>query len=305
MSTISRAVSILCDGGVVAIPTETVYGLAADARNAAAIRKIFAIKGRPSTNPLIVHVAHANVARRFAKHWPDTAERLAESFWPGPLTVVLPKNPVIVDEATAGLGSVGLRVPKHPLTLELLREFDGPLAAPSANRSTRVSPTTAQHVEDEFDGAIDLILDGGPCEVGIESTVIDLTSDVPQILRPGGVTREQIEEIIGPVEVKSVSIGPATVTSPMKSPGQMGVHYAPRTPAFRIEPSQRSAIDLTDAALIELMLDAETYARNFYARLRMLDEQQLKAIYIELPPDDPAWHAVRDRVMRATKPWNG
>ena len=181
---VRSAVEILRGGGVVAFPTETVYGLAADATNAAAVNRVFEIKGRPPTNPCIVHVADAMVAKRFALNWPSVAEKLVERFWPGPLTIVLKKTDAIVPAATAGKNSVGLRCPDHPLALQLLREFDGPLIGPSANRSTRISPTTAQHVRDELGDSIDLILDGGACEVGIESTVLDLSGSVPTILRP-------------------------------------------------------------------------------------------------------------------------
>src|SRR5947207_9629696 len=184
---IGKAVEILRAGGLVAFPTETVYGLGADATNAEAVAKIFAAKGRPATNPLIVHVADVDTARRFAASWPLAASHLAEQFWPGPLTLVLPRSPAIVPAVSAGLRTVGLRVPNHPLALQLLQQFGGPVAAPSANRSNRVSPTTAQHVRDELGDAVDLVLDGGPCAVGIESTVLDLTGDRPAILRPGGV----------------------------------------------------------------------------------------------------------------------
>ena len=228
MSDITRAVQILRAGGLVAFPTETVYGLGADATNADAVRKIFAVKGRPITNPLICHVADAHVAQRYARDWPLAASRITERYWPGPLTIVLAKTAPIVSQATAGLNTVGLRAPNHPLALELLRAFDRALAGPSANKSTHVSPTTAQHVRDELGNQVDLILDGGPCAVGIESTVQDLSSDRPTILRPGGVSREQIEAFIGPVEMKSIVSATAT---PAMSPGQQALHYAPRVPA--------------------------------------------------------------------------
>jgi L-threonylcarbamoyladenylate synthase len=297
------AADVLRRGGLVAFPTETVYGLGADATNAAAIRRVFAAKGRPSTNPLIVHVADETIARRYAREWPIAATKLVAAFWPGPLTIVLPKHPSIVPEVTAGLDTVGLRSPDHPLTLGLLRAFDGPLAGPSANRSSHVSPTTARHVRDEFPGnEIDVILDGGPCEVGIESTVLDLASGPPRILRPGAVTREQIEKVIGScVEVTSQRL-PAEAGRPAVSPGQHERHYAPRTPAFRVAPSQVPRLDLTHAALVDLTLDPQTYARHLYARLRMLDRQDLRAIYIVLPPGAPEWAAVRDRITRATRP---
>jgi L-threonylcarbamoyladenylate synthase len=298
MNEIARVVEILRRGGLVAFPTETVYGLGADATNPRAVQRIFETKGRPSTNPLICHVADETIARRHARDWPLAASRLAQQFWPGPLTVVLPKTNAIVASVTAGLDTVALRVPDHPLTLELLRAFDGPLAGPSANLSAHVSPTRAQHVRDEFGRSIDLILDGGPCSVGIESTVLDLSVDPPAILRPGAVSREQIEQIIGPVRMAHTVID-AKVAA--KSPGQQGKHYAPTTPAFRFEPHQRGQLDLNNAAVLELSLDPEAYARNFYGRVRLLDSQHLRAIYIEMPPDTPEWAAVRDRVMRAAK----
>jgi L-threonylcarbamoyladenylate synthase len=286
-------------GGVVAFPTETVYGLGADATNERAIARVFQIKGRPSTNPLIVHVANEQIARRYAREFPIAATKLVARFFPGPLTIVLPKAPSIVSSVTAGRDTVGLRAPNHPLALELLRKFDGAIAAPSANLSTRVSPTTAQHVRDELGDAVDLILDGGPCSVGIESTVLSLV-DRPTILRRGAVTREMIEAVLR--EAVREADTSAEADSPMSSPGQLAVHYAPRTPAFRFEARERGRIDLTAAAIIEPTLDPESYARNLYARLRMLDAQGLRAIYIEMPPDAPPWAAVRDRILRATKP---
>ncbi|MDB5296114.1 MAG: translation factor, partial [Phycisphaerales bacterium] len=196
---IDRAVQLLRAGRLVAFPTETVYGLGADATNPTAVARIFAAKGRPATNPLIAHVADAAAARRYASAWPAAADLLAAAFWPGPLTLVLPKDPSVVDAATAGLPSVGLRVPDHPVALDLLRAFGGAVVAPSANRTNRVSPTMADHVRDELGEAVDLILDGGPSAVGIESTVLDLTGDVPRILRPGGVSRARLEAVVGPV----------------------------------------------------------------------------------------------------------
>jgi L-threonylcarbamoyladenylate synthase len=299
MSEIDQAVKILRAGGLVAFPTETVYGLGADATNPDAVRRIFEVKGRPSTNPLICHVADESIARRYALQWPPASSRLAQRFWPGALTIVVAKTQAIVDDVTAGLQTVGLRVPDHPLTLALLRAFDGPLAGPSANRSTHVSPTTAQHVRDELGDAVDLILDGGPCQVGIESTVLDLSTGTPTILRPGGASREEIEQLVGPVQMKVMV---AAETTPTASPGQQPVHYAPRTPAFRFHPRDRGNLDMTNAAIVELTLDPKTYARNLYARLRLLDQQGLRAIYIEMPPDLPEWAAVRDRLMRASKP---
>ncbi len=296
---IGQAVEILRRGGLVAFPTETVYGLGADATNTSAVRRIFEAKGRPSTNPLICHVADESVARRYALAWPQAASLIAGRFWPGPLTIVVAKSPLIVDDATAGRDTVALRVPDHPLTLKLLRAFDGPLAGPSANRSMHISPTIARHVKDDLGDSVDLILDGGPCAVGIESTVLDLSTGVPTILRLGGISKEQIESVIGPVPIKTML---AEASTPAKSPGQSAVHYAPHTPAFRFHPRDRTTLDMTDAAVLELTLDPETYARNLYARLRLLDSQNLRAIYVEMPPDLPEWAAVRDRLTRATRP---
>lgn len=295
---IALAVELLRAGKLVAFPTETVYGLGADATNADAVAGIFRAKGRPSNNPLIVHVASIEIAQRYAD-WNDAATRLAEKFWPGPLTLVLPKKPTIADNATANGPTVGIRIPAHPLALELLHAFDGPVAAPSANRSNHISPTTARHVRDELGDAVDLILDGGPCTVGIESTVLDLASDTPRVLRPGHITLEQIKSILNVGVAASVAAKPH---EGLRSPGQLPVHYAPRTPAYRFDAFERVLLDLDDAAIIELTLDPQSYARNLYARLRLLDTQNLRAIYVELPPDVPAWRAVRDRVLRATKP---
>jgi L-threonylcarbamoyladenylate synthase len=293
------AVELLRDGKLVAFPTETVYGLGADATRETAIRRVYEVKGRPATNPLICHVAGEAVAVRYAKHWPATAHRIARAFWPGPITIVVEKTPDITDLATAGGPTVGLRAPNHPLTLELLKRFDRPLAGPSANRSTRVSPTTAQHVRDELGAQVDLVLDGGPCTVGIESTVLDLTADHPAILRPGHITRAQIEDVIGPVLYEHRVIH---VSAAQASPGQQAVHYAPVTPAFRFERHERAALDTHRAAVIDCDADPIAYARTLYERLRAVDRQGLRAIYVEMPPDEPRWLAVRDRLTRATKP---
>ena len=325
MTPIDQACAILRAGGLVAFPTETVYGLGADARNAVAVKRIFAAKGRPATNPLIVHVSGVAMAKLYANEWPDAARRLAQRFWPGPLTLVLPRFRTVAPEVSAGLNTVALRMPDHPLALALIQKFDGPLAAPSANRSTRVSPTTAEHVRQELGDRVDLILDGGPCAVGIESTVIDLTARPrPVILRPGGVTREQIEKVIGPVHAPAGVV--TSVTTPAASPGQHEVHYAPRAPAFRFEradahrasrwladhPGEHVVVlslgavpkEPADAAhrVVEMSASPESYARHLYATLRAADEAGAAAIWVEMPPDEPVWVAVRDRLRRATKP---
>jgi L-threonylcarbamoyladenylate synthase len=296
LATLIQAAAILRSDGLVAFPTETVYGLGADATNANAVRQIFAVKGRPSTNPLICHVPDENIARRYARDWPPAAAQLAAAFWPGPLTLVLPKTDDIPHEVTAGRDTVALRAPAHELTLMLLRVLDRPLAGPSANKSSHVSPTTAQHVRDELGDRVDMILDGGPCDVGIESTVLDLTTARATILRPGGVTREQIEAVIGPIEVFTGAVDANVAAT---SPGQQEKHYAPRTPAFRLEPADRGRVN---GAILELSGDAAAYARQFYARLRELDDSGVAAIFIEMPPDAPQWTAVRDRIARATQP---
>ncbi|MGH7215508.1 MAG: L-threonylcarbamoyladenylate synthase [Tepidisphaeraceae bacterium] len=315
---ISTAAALLRAGRLVAFPTETVYGLGADAANPAAVRRIFEVKGRPPTNPLIVHVADDRVARQFAV-WDTRAGELARKFWPGPLTLVLPRHRSIAAEVSAGLHTVAVRAPDHPVAQELLRAFDGPVAAPSANRSTRVSPTTALHVRAELGDAVDLILDGGPCTVGIESTVLDLSEGTqPTILRPGAVTQAEIESVVGQVSVFAGMVEPNVAAH---SPGQHAVHYAPRTPTFRFNPSEHEAYraKASDEPIGLIVLGSgesprhtgpvvtmpslpETYARHLYAVLRELDEMGLRAIYIELPPDEPRWLAVRDRLDRASQP---
>jgi L-threonylcarbamoyladenylate synthase len=318
VSDVAEAVDILRAGGLVAFPTETVYGLGADATNAFAVSKIFAAKGRPATNPLIVHVADIEVARRYTTRWPGAAQTLAAIYWPGPLTLVLPKAEAIAPNVTGGGSTVGLRAPDHPVALAMLRAFGGPVAAPSANRSNRVSPTTASHVRHELGEEVDLILDGGPCAVGIESTVLDLTRDVPAILRPGAVTRAQIEAILGPVEMRGATVGYGVVAA---SPGQQAVHYAPTTPTYRFETSQRGLIHPDRdgrpngmavlsplkvykwwGSIVALPNDPAEYARHLYDVLRHLDAMELRAIYIEVPPDRQEWTAVRDRILRATRP---
>lgn len=321
---LSRAIRVLRGGGLVAFPTETVYGLGADATNAGAVRKIFAAKSRPSTNPLIAHVADAQTARRFAAEWPASADILVRAFWPGPLTIVLPRAGGIVPEATAGRDTVGLRAPNHPVALRLLAAFGGPVVAPSANRSTRVSPTTADHVREELGSEVALVLDGGRCAVGIESTVLDLSRPTPVILRPGAVTRAQIERQIGAVEVFAGNVDPSL---PASSPGQQAIHYAPRTPAFRFSRSRildvvrwRENTKTVGGGIIgigplpdelrqmgwnrieEAPADPVAFARELYGLLRALDSASASVILIEMPLDEPAWAAVRDRITRATRP---
>jgi L-threonylcarbamoyladenylate synthase len=327
MDMIDQAVRILHAGGLVAFPTDTVYGLGGDATNPDAVKRIFAAKGRPATNPLIVHVADQEIARQLAGDWPPQARDLAGRFWPGPLTLVVPKGDAIVADVTAGLATVGLRAPDHPMSLELLRRFAGGLAGPSANRSTRVSPTTAQHVKKELGDRVDLILDGGPCRVGIESTVLDLSGPRAIIRRLGGVSRQQIEGVIGAVDVFE---GTVSSNQPAISPGQHAVHYAPVTTTFRFRPGQADIVarwcraHAADAAVIlivgeladhdviqravsekhqvvQMPSGAELYARRLYAALHDADEQMASVIWIEEPSNDSCWAPVRDRLRRAAR----
>ncbi len=320
---IKRAAEILARGGLVAFATETVYGLGADATNPAAVEKIFIAKGRPPGNPLIVHIADAAAARRYAAEWPRDAERLAHHFWPGPLTMVVKAASSIVPAVTAGLSTVGLRAPDHPLAQALLRQFDGPLAAPSANRSSRISPTTAAHVRAELGSSADLILDGGPCRIGIESTVISLADGEPSILRPGHIDRASIESIIGRVRETTAVVDPSAASA---SPGQQAIHYAPTSKCLRFERDEflaavalgkresnppRVLIAISDDIVASarsggvcvhmLSRDPAGYARELYAVLRTADESKPPVIWIEMPPDRPQWRAVRDRLTRASR----
>jgi L-threonylcarbamoyladenylate synthase len=303
--TIAEAVTALHRGDLVAIPTETVYGLAADARNPDAVKKIFALKGRPADHPLIVHISGPEQLNQWAREVPDAAYRLAERFWPGPLTFILNKRADVPDEVTGGQATVGLRCPDNALTLELLRQFQGGLAAPSANRFGRISPTSAQHVRDEFGERAPLILDGGSCTVGIESTIVDLSRTPARILRPGRIGIEQLRPYLPGLQAG------AQTGSPRVS-GDMAAHYAPRTPLSMLSRDrlieaahERDAVVLCigelPAGLVGVALDddAEAYARQLYASLRWLDRQQAGCILLEQPPEGPAWLAVTDRIKRA------
>ena len=303
--------TILRAGGLVAFPTETVYGLGANALDEAAVDRIFATKGRPAYNPVIVHVADRAQARGFASDWPDAAERLAEAFWPGPLTLVVPKSAAIPDNVTAGLPAVGLRVPSHPVALALIRTAGVPVAAPSANRFTELSPTIASHVTGSLGDKVDLLIDGGPTSVGIESTVVDLTGAHPRLLRPGMVTLEALESVIGEVTVPAQE--PAA-GAPRLSPGQVERHYAPRAPVYLLSAAEIDHRDdrgplglLHHSALraagfrkaIRLPLSPDAYAHGLYAALHTLDDAGCEAILVERPPADDAWRAVLDRLTRA------
>lgn len=312
---LDAAVRILRSGGLVAIPTETVYGLAADASNPAAVRRLYGVKGRPPGHPVIVHIAGIEALPRWAARVSEDARRLAEAFWPGPLTLILPRTAVAADEVTGGRDTVGLRVPDHPLALALLRAFGGGLAAPSANRFGRVSPTTAADVRADLGGDVDLVLDGGPCDVGVESTIVDCTEEgaPPVILRPGGVTAERIEAVLGhPVR--------RTPDGPSRAPGMLPAHYAPHTQVLVVEDVDAALASATAHAMAggrTGLLTAgvmpvpegvtplvagdtpEAYATALYDRLREADRLGLDLLVVVPPPAEGVGVAVRDRLARA------
>jgi L-threonylcarbamoyladenylate synthase len=298
---VNEAVAALRRGELVGMPTETVYGLAADARNPVAITRIFALKGRPSNHPVIVHLHHMEQMRAWAKDIPEHAWQLAREFWPGPMTLILHKQPGVLDLITGGQDSIGLRVPNHPMALQLLAEFDDGLAAPSANRFGHISPTTAQHVREEFGSNLGIILDGGAAQVGIESTIIDARTAALSILRPGAITREQIKHLA------DKRTQPA-INSP-RVPGALQSHYAPRTKArlfdrdeIRVLPNTLVLSIATQPAFaqgITLSANPNEYAHALYAALRALDARGAEQIFIERPPQTPAWAAIWDRLSRA------
>jgi len=296
---IEQAARIVRQGGLVAFPTETVYGLGANALDASAVRKIFTLKGRPATSPLIVHVGSIEQAKELAAEWLPEAERLARQYWPGPLTIVVPKKSVIPDEVTAGLPTVGLRMPRHPVALELIREAGVPIAAPSANRFTQLSPTTAEHVRQAFGPETPFLLDGGPCEVGLESTVISVTREGMEVLRPGMAhVSDAIAAAAGEGE------GAAH-----RSPGQHRKHYSPKTRIVLVSrghlPREGKGaylwLDYNAAAAGKQRMPEkpEEYAAKLYSALHKLDRQGFDWIAVELPPDVPDWAAIRDRLVRA------
>jgi L-threonylcarbamoyladenylate synthase len=307
---IRQAVAVLKRGGLVAFPTETVYGLGADASNPAAVARIFEVKGRPSKHPVIVHIGDAGQLERWAREIPEAASKLAARFWPGPLTLVLKRAPGVGDGLTGGQDTIGIRVPGHPVALELLRQFGGGIAAPSANKFGRISPTTAEHVREDLGNEVDLILDGGPCEIGIESTIVDLSRDRPVLLRPGRVSAEEIEATL------QVETGPRDRSTP-RAPGTLESHYAPRTPlrlvaGDRWDESLRGGLRTCavlcfrprpigdrSAKWITASTDPQRYARDLYSNLRALDASGGDEILVEEPPASAEWAAIRDRLARA------
>lgn len=314
---IAQAAAVLRGGGLVAFPTETVYGLGANALDETAVRRIFAAKGRPANNPIIVHVTNVGEARRLVAVWPDTATRLAARFWPGPLTLVLPRAEVVPDAVTAGGSTVALRAPAHPVAQALLQAAKIPIAAPSANASSRLSPTRAEHVLYDLDGRIDLLLDGGPCAGGIESTVLDLSVTPPRLLRPGLVLPHAIETVLG--RIRTPLTAAEDPAAPLPSPGMLARHYAPRAvlecvasdAARRMDELAAAGVTLgwltfgpgreawPDVTVVPMPDDAAAYAARLYAVLHNLDAAGVEHIVVELPPDEEAWLAVRDRLRRA------
>lgn len=313
-SEIERAVALLRRGELVAFPTETVYGLGADASNPDAVRKIFAAKGRPSDHPLIVHLADRSRLDEWAASVPDFAWSLARRFWPGPLTLILRRQSCVPDAVTGGLDTVGIRVPNHPIALELLRAFGGGVAAPSANRFGRVSPTCAAHVREELGDRVDMILDGGPCSVGLESTIVDASGDAPAILRPGAVTAEAIAEVLGFAPSLPRSGSP-------RAPGRLASHYAPEARVDLVEHGQIVArvsdacrahlriavlatsppagLDRETFVFIRLPDEIEAQARELYLALRAVDRAGCDLAFVELPDETGLGAAVADRLRKA------
>ncbi|MGZ5172102.1 MAG: L-threonylcarbamoyladenylate synthase [Burkholderiales bacterium] len=310
---IEEAVAVLRAGELVAFPTETVYGLGADASNHDAVKKIYAAKGRPRNHPLIVHVAKVAQIETWAAEIPAQAQRLADRYWPGPLTLILKRAGHVNDLVTGGQDTIALRVPSHPVAQALLSAFGGGIAAPSANRYGRVSATRAEHVRAEFGDAVRCVLDGGACDVGIESTIVDMSGAVPALLRPGHITAMDLEDALGQ------RLAPAAATSP-RAPGTLAKHYAPQTPLMVMEADlmlelvasmrrqgQRVAVLARSArqplpsglTWINAALDPAGYAHDLYANLRALDHAGCSAIVVEQPPLDSAWAAIHDRLMRA------
>ncbi len=312
--TINQAANCLKKGGLVAFPTETVYGLGADARNAEAVKRIFAAKKRPENHPLIVHLANIEQLSDWAKDIPDAAFKLAQHFCPAPLALILKKRPEVDYAVTGGQDTIALRVPNHPVALELLRKFGDGIAAPSANRFCRISPTRAQHVADELGDDVEMILDGGACQIGVESTIIDLSGSVPMLLRFGQITRRELEAVLQ----TQILIPDAIVQSNVRTAGMMEVHYAPTTKAVRCEnavlnefiktESQKigvlacgSKISATkNCKIFTLPSDPVAYAQGLYATLRELDGLKMDLILVEQPPQNEAWQAINDRLSKAT-----
>jgi L-threonylcarbamoyladenylate synthase len=312
---ITAAVAVLRRGGLVGLPTETVYGLAADAENELAVRRIFAVKGRPSTHPLIVHIADRTALESWAREVPPAAWKLAEAFWPGPLTLVLPRSGRASDAVTGGQETVALRVPGHPVALAVLRSFGGGVAAPSANRFGQVSPTRAEHVRADLGSEVDLVIDGGAARVGVESTIVDLTRKEPVVLRPGGVPREELERVLG----CKVSLAKGGA---VRAPGTLRSHYAPRAGVLLAEPGEAIAralalssdgarvavavpegVDVPEALIcLRIPGEVEGLARELYALLRAIDAAGVDIGVVSVPREEGLGLAIVDRLRRAAAP---
>jgi L-threonylcarbamoyladenylate synthase len=299
---LDQAVLLLKAGRLVGFPTETVYGLGANAFDAAAVSRIYEVKGRPATSPLIVHVSSVAMAKKVVSEWPAAAEKLAARYWPGPLTLVLPKTKRVPDVVTAGLGTVGVRMPAHPVALALIRKARLPLAGPSANRFTELSPVTAEQVRKGLGPGVDMVLDGGPCRVGIESTVLSLAGPVPVLLRPGMVSREQIEALIGPVTV----LEPAVAGEAHASPGQHAKHYSPKAKLRLGIPEEGKgtaylwwAVPREAEFMAKMPKDPDRYAAMLYDTLHRADGLGVREIVVEPVPFGSDWDGIRDRLARA------
>jgi len=292
---LDRAIEILRNGGLVGLPTETVYGLAADASQKDAVAKIFAAKGRPSNHPLIVHVAAIEIARMWSSLWTQSAELLGTTYWPGPLSVVVNKAPEVLEEVTGGHQTVALRVPGHLMAIELLTRFHGGLAAPSANKFGKVSPTTAQHVWDDLGTNVDYILDGGPCTIGLESTIVDCSIETPIVLRPGGISAEDIQQI---VELGFDDVGIS------RAPGMLPAHYAPNCEVILLNDLSeanrlRQSFDPSTLRMLDASIDPLRFALSMYAQLRKCDADQIQKVLVILPKPMGIGLAIRDRLTKA------
>jgi L-threonylcarbamoyladenylate synthase len=292
---VAKAAEAILDGELVGMPTETVYGVASDATNREAVLKTFLVKNRPADNPLIVHIAHLHQVDALTTDFSAEAQLLAERFWPGPLTLILPKRPEIPGEVTGGRPTVAIRIPNHPVALRLIDQAGVPIAAPSANMFMGLSPTRAEHLNPDLGDRLKFILDGGACDIGLESSVVDLSSDTPKLLRPGGVARSELEQALGR------SLG-SPEPGERNSPGMYPRHYAPKTPVRLVD-----ELHLGDAGItfmdpwpnqIQLPSNPRAYAISFYASLHRLDAEGHQEILIESPPRESAWEAVWDRLQR-------
>jgi L-threonylcarbamoyladenylate synthase len=290
---LARAAEIIRGGGLVAFPTETVYGLGANALDPHAVKRIYEAKGRPFASPLIVHASDETMARSLASDWPDAARKLATQFWPGPLTLVVKKAAIVPEIVTASLDSVGLRVPAHPVALALIRKAGLPIAAPSANRFMQISPTTAGHVEAALGDRVELILDGGPTSVGIESTVASLRRDPPAVLRPGMIAREELEAVTGILWDRELDLPHIS-----EAPGLHPRHYAPRTPFYVLEAGAQRPPGR--GRLIQMPREAQNYAAQLYRELHKADAEGWDWIAVDQPPETPEWAGILDRLRRAS-----